>query len=241
MLFADDISLVIKDKYDNGVCHKLSVIIPNLSDWFSANNLLLNVEKTQTLKFGLGSRSQKGLPNCVMEKLEELSLSSTEHIKFLGIWIDTKLTWAAHIKEIAKKLSSATYAIKKIKELGGVHAARDTYFAYFHSIMTYGIIFWGISADAKRIYILQKRALRYILGLKQRDSCRNKFKEIGIMTAVGEFMYQNIMYARENIECMTLHEDVHNYNTRHKKKYCYSSNQAVEDSKKLSDHICKII
>lgn len=145
-----------------------------------------------------------------------MSLSCATHIKFLGIWIDRKLTWAPHINELSKKLSSATYAIKKIKELGGKAAARDTYFAYFHSLMTYGVIFWGMAADAGRIFILQKRAVRYILGLKCRDSCRGKFKELNIMTMVCEFIYQNILYVRQNLDNMTFNKDIHNFNTRHK-------------------------
>jgi hypothetical protein len=35
--------------------------------------------------------------------------------------------------------------------------------------MRYGIVFWGNSPDAKRIFLLQKRAVRVMIGLKQRD------------------------------------------------------------------------
>lgn len=216
ILFADDTSLVVKDKTNDGISAKFNKVVPDLMKWFSANNLVLNIDKTYAMQFSLGSRSKKELPDCVQDTFEELSLSCTDHIKFLGVWIDTKLTWAVHITNIAKKLSSATYAIKKIKELGGMQAARDTYFAYFHSIMTYGIIFWGVAADASRVFILQKRAVRYILGLKPTHSCREKFKELNIMTMVGEFIYQNIVYVRENLGSMILKKDVHRFNTRHK-------------------------
>ncbi len=37
-----------------------------------------------------------------------------------------------------------------------------TYFSYFHSIMTYGIIFWGNSTDSNEIFKLQKKLLELL-------------------------------------------------------------------------------
>jgi hypothetical protein len=33
--------------------------------------------------------------------------------------------------------------------------------------MKYGIIFWGNSPDAKKIFLLQKRFVRIMMGMKQ--------------------------------------------------------------------------
>jgi hypothetical protein len=38
--------------------------------------------------------------------------------------------------------------------------------------MKYGIIFCGSSPDAKKIFLLQKRIVRIMMGIKQRDTCR---------------------------------------------------------------------
>lgn len=87
---------------------------------------------------------------------------------------------------------------------------------YFHSVMTYGILFWGIAADSNRVFILQKRAVRYILGIRQRESCKNRFKDLSILTMTGKFIYQNLIYVRENLNVMTTVRETHSYNTRHK-------------------------
>jgi hypothetical protein len=39
---------------------------------------------------------------------------------------------------------------------------KSIYFAYFHSIMKYEIIFWGNSPNNKMIFTLQKRNIRII-------------------------------------------------------------------------------
>jgi hypothetical protein len=43
---------------------------------------------------------------------------------------------------------------------------KSIYFAYFHSKMKYGIIFWGNSSDSKKVFTLQKKIVRIILGIK---------------------------------------------------------------------------
>lgn len=230
-LFADDTSLIIKNKNSKVISSKLKESILGIKEWFSVNNMLLNVDKTNVIEFALGSRSDKITPECIQEVFNDFNISLSNNVKFLGVRLDTKLTWATHIDEVAKKLCSATYAIKKIKELGGEKAARDVYFAYFHSIMTYGILFWGTAADANRVFILQKRAVRYILGLKQMDSCRQRFKELSIMTMIGEFIFQNLMHVRENLGTIKTKTDLHNVNTRNKARLVVPMTRLAKVSK----------
>ncbi|GBP62705.1 Protein kinase C-like 3 [Eumeta japonica] len=86
---------------------------------------------------------------------------------FLGITLDNKLQWGPHISKLAKRLSSAAYAVKKMRNLSDVETARLVYFGCFHSLMSYGILLWGNAADIHRIFVLQKRA-RYTSGLGTR-------------------------------------------------------------------------
>ncbi|CAH2264709.1 jg2594 [Pararge aegeria aegeria] len=97
---------------------------------------------------------------------------------FLGVTLDCKLQWGAHIETLAGKLSSDAYAVRKIRQITDVEVARLVYFAYFHSAMSYGILLRGKAADIETIFILQKRTVRSIYKLKSRESLREKFKEI---------------------------------------------------------------
>ena len=132
----------------------------------------------------------------------------------MGVTFDDKLKWSDHISGLANQLSSAAFAVKKIVGLCGIGAARTVYFAYFHSLMTYGLLFWGTAADAGRIFILQKRAIRYLVGLKSRDTCREAFRDLEIMTMTSAYIYESILYARKNLGNTPLNSDKHDYNTR---------------------------
>jgi hypothetical protein len=46
---------------------------------------------------------------------------------------------------------------------------------YFHSIIRYGIIFWGNSSYAINVFYLQKRMIRTITGIGNRTSCKQSF------------------------------------------------------------------
>jgi hypothetical protein len=53
---------------------------------------------------------------------------------------------------------------------------RSIYFAYFHSIMKYGIIFWGNSINRRQIFTLQKKIIRIMASVKPRNLCSSLFK-----------------------------------------------------------------
>ena len=73
---------------------------------------------------------------------------------FLGITIDSKLQWGPHIDGLANRLSSAAFAVIKIRLLIEMETARLVYFSYFQSIMSYGILLWGNVAGIKSIFVL---------------------------------------------------------------------------------------
>lgn len=63
------------------------------------------------------------------------------------------------------------------------------YYANFHSILSYGIIFWGSSSFMNGIFVIQKRALRTMLHLGFRQSCRGFFRDNNILTTYGLYIY----------------------------------------------------
>ena len=84
--------------------------------------------------------------------------------------------------------------------------------------MSYGILLWGQAANINSIFVLQKRAIRSIYKLRGRDSLRELFKEIDILTVSSQYIFENIMYVRKNKTLFMKNSDIHNINTRNKNK-----------------------
>ena len=82
--------------------------------------------------------------------------------------------------------------------------------------MTYGIAFWGNSSDSKDIFILQKKAIRIITGVKPRESCKNLFRKLQILPMPCEYILSLLLLV---IKChqFKINSDIHSVNTRNKK------------------------
>ena len=214
VLFADDTSLLFKLRRQQLDTDDVNDALSKVVHWFNANNLLLNKDKTKCIKFT--TPNVRLVKTSVKMDSEELDLVDTT--VFLGITLDAKLQWGPHIHKLSKRLSSAAYAVMKIRNLTDVETARLVYFSYFHSIMSYGILLWGNAADIQTVFVLQKRAVRAIYNLSPRYSLRDKFKEINILTVPSQYIYENLLYAHKNINLFMKNSDVHSINTRNKNK-----------------------
>jgi hypothetical protein len=130
--------------------NKLYEVYWLLDDWFKNNLLSLNTGKTYCINFTANNKVERHIG-----KLGAL-IKSTNHIKFLGLTIECSLSWEIHIDEIIQKLSSACYMIRNIKPLMSLNTLRNIYHSYFHSVMTYGLIYWGNSSYAEKVFKMQK-------------------------------------------------------------------------------------
>ncbi|GBO99903.1 hypothetical protein EVAR_74276_1 [Eumeta japonica] len=122
--------------------------------------------KTKCIRFSLPNIRHRSRTILVRNK----ELEFVNATVFLGITLDNRLQWCPHISKLAKSLSSAAYAVKKIRNLADVETARSVYFGCFHSLMSFGILLWGNAADVHIIFVLEKRTWpRYHFPETQRD------------------------------------------------------------------------
>lgn len=214
ILFADDTSLIFKVDRKKTDYDDVNNAISHVMYWFNTNNLLLNRKKTKCVRFVLPSVKYAE----VKLNIDKENLDFVDSTLFLGITIDSKLHWGSHISYLANKLSSAAYAVKRVREITDIETARLVYFSYFHSVMSYGILLWGCASDIDVIFVLQKRVIRFIYNMRRTESLRTKFKEIGILTVSSQFILENILYVKKNINKFSKNLDIHSINIRNKNK-----------------------
>jgi hypothetical protein len=85
------------------------------------------------------------------------------------------------LKYMVPKLSGACYAVRSLYHISNINTLKSIYFAFFHSIIKYGIIFWGNSSNRKKIFTLQKKIIRIVVGAQPRTTCRSLFKKLEIL------------------------------------------------------------
>jgi hypothetical protein len=99
---------------------------------------------------------------------------STINTKFLGMKINKNLKWKNLIDQILPKLGAAC-CTGRLLHTRTHRCSEDGAIAYFHSIIKYGIIFWGNSTTLFRAFTSQKRIIRSMCGVAATSPCRNLF------------------------------------------------------------------
>lgn len=197
LFYADDTTLITKDKIYDNVQKSTSNGLMFLENWLILNKLSLNKGKTTTKVFNL-IQEQNDPP-----------------VKFLGITMDSNLSWKGHIQMLSGKLARLIYLFKKLRDVVSLDVLKTAYFGLFQSKLSYALLLWGAASDAKIIFKMQKKALRMMFYSRKMDSCKPLFKENRILTLPSLFIYANIMHIKNN-EKNVLRSDEHSYNLRSK-------------------------
>jgi hypothetical protein len=124
--------------------------------WFQLNLLSLNFEKTKFLQFLTKNSHEIN----IKVSYENNKIDNTHNIKFLGLLVDTALSWKNHIDQLVSKLNKSCYLIRSIKPFVSLEIIKMVYFSYVHSLLTYGMIFRGNSTHSKSILKIQKPVIR---------------------------------------------------------------------------------
>ena len=103
--------------------------------------------------------TQKKFEGDLKIKLCGIRLYPTESVKYLGVKIDTNLSWQYHVNDLPIKLNRA-----KMTKYVSPKILRSIYFAVFDSYLSYGCLAWTQNCSTiQRIVILQKRPLKLLI------------------------------------------------------------------------------
>ena len=115
-MYADGTNLTYADKNLNIIQSCLNEDLLNISKWVIANELTLNVTKTEFMLIGLRQKLNALTASPVLS-INGTSVKQVSTSKSLGVLIDANLTWGSHIEKLAKKIASGIAAIKRVRHL----------------------------------------------------------------------------------------------------------------------------
>jgi hypothetical protein len=127
--------------------------------------------------------------------------------------LDNMIFWKKHIEIIIGKLNKVCYIIRKSQQYLSIDALKMVYYAFFHSIVSYGLIFWGNTAHSMCIFKLQKRAVR-VIGAGNRDSCKEIFSSLKILPLPSQYIYSLVMFVVNNMDLLVINFDKYTTVTR---------------------------
>jgi len=131
--------------------------------------------------------------------------------------LNCNLTWKSHIDNLIKNLSSICFMLRKLLPIVNVKVLRVVYFAHFFSQISYGIFFWGSSSSMRNV-LNQKRAVRIMLRLGPRSSCREGLKKLDVRIFSSLYIYVLMLFTVKDLSIYPANASVHGMNTRQQNK-----------------------
>ena len=132
--FADDTNLLCLGNSINKLNKLVNADLKRLANWLNANKISLNVKKTEMVIF---KSKQKKFEGDLKIKLSGKRLYPTESVKYLGVKVDTNLSWQYHVNDLSFKLNRANALLFKMRKYISCKISRSIYFAIFDSYSSY--------------------------------------------------------------------------------------------------------
>ena len=152
-MFADDTTLLQSHQNLKYLKWSIEEDLKQMIDWFRANLLTINLDKTECLLF---HNSNCNSPLKLELELGDHIIKNTDQVKFLGLWIDRKLQWTMHTNTLLMKLKQNTNLLKIGNKFLNKLSKKLVYYAHIYSHITYGILIWGNMKDSVTKKRIQK-------------------------------------------------------------------------------------
>ena len=178
-LFADDANLNKSHSSIQTLQLLVNQEINKVDEWLKNNKLTLNYKKSNCMIIG----SNHSKTNKFKLKSNHNTISQTNHVKYLGVFLDNQLSWQPHIDQTIKKLSHACGMIFKLRYYVSISTLKLIYHSMFHSVIQYSLLNWGRASKSQlhNIKILQNRFLRASLFHDSRTSINVLYNEFRVL------------------------------------------------------------
>ena len=143
IIFADHTNLFYIHKNIHCLFSDVNKELININEWFVANKLSLNVEKTKYSFFHKPSKKDNiplQLPNLTINNCK---IKREESIKFLGVLLDENVTWKEHLKYIENKCAKNIVSLHKAKHHLNKKCLLALYYSHVYTYINYASIALG--------------------------------------------------------------------------------------------------
>ena len=169
-------------------CDNFDSSLNKVDRWFKTNVLCVNPGKIQIKKFSSNfSKDYFAFGSKVQ---------ITNVCKYLGIFVDMKLTFKFHVEHVCKKLTKFCGIVWKARYVFSKQQMLRFYKAYVNPTITYRILIYGNTSQSHltEIMKLQKRILRAIFSKGRYESIKEIMDENKLLTVFDLYFFEMFKY-----------------------------------------------
>jgi hypothetical protein len=222
-LFADDTCVFIHDTNFDYMISQAKQALQSLVLWCKYNKLTISSEKTCFMIFHTKNKDKH--PEVTDIEVNGLKISRVQHVKYLGVVIDDKLCWDNHINSVCKNLLRYFGIFNHIKTTTTQGTARQIYFAFIYSRISYGIEVTGSCSNRllSKLQVIQNKLLKLLLRLDRMTATNHMHSKLHLLKVEDIFKMKTLLFVNK---CLTgncpphfaqyFSWREHNYNIRNK-------------------------
>lgn len=169
--YADDVAILNFGPHLPTTFDRMQDALLLVENWCNEHGLSVNPNKTEMILFTRKLKVE--LPE-ILPKLYGTELKLTRQVKYLGVILDSKLLYAAHVEEQCKKAIRIMWALKGAVGKKWGLAPKQTlwlYTAIVRPIITYASVIWWertfVNDCKKKLVSVQRLALMMVSGAMQ--------------------------------------------------------------------------
>ena len=186
--FVDDTHILTYGGSTERNCRVLERIHRECEEWSRTHGAKFAPKKYELIHF---AKRPKDFNMQATIRIGDTEKVATDHVRVLGVQIDSRLKWGPHIARIEKKFATQSLAINRISTStwgASFKMARLVYSSVVRPAITFGASVWytpqGIETARKtidkKLEILQNKSLRTVLGAYRAVNTRILEKEAAI-------------------------------------------------------------
>ena len=140
-LFADDTCIFHSNKNYRKLEDEINTSLDNITNWLKANKLMINVKKSNLIVFKVGNSQSAG--ETIIIYIENQILGPKDTAKYLGVYIDNRLSWDRHTEHINNKLNRDISILRKLRSYLQQDSLRNIYNSFLKLYIEYACVGWS--------------------------------------------------------------------------------------------------
>lgn len=192
--YADDVAVVIVESNPSLAQLRLNQVMRRVERWMSEHGLRLATSKTELMFM-----TRKRIPTIMPMTVGTNLIESKNEVKYLGVTLDTKLTFWPHIRRAAEKAAERVTSLSRLmaNTRGPRPGKRRLLMTTAHSILLYGAEIWAGALKVKKYAKIMTNVQRQ--GALRIASAYRTVSEGAVLVVAGVIPIDLLAFERSRI------------------------------------------
>ena len=169
--YADDAAICCSSATLRELQDQININLNHLTEWFDANLISLNLQKTEYLTFNKDEASTTHISSYLDGRKQFWKIdASNDPNRYLGFWIDNKLNVKTFFDKVIQKMQFGVFILSRIRNFYPEKIKIQIFNCFVQSHLEFCAVFYHLGSLKIRhkLFSVQKRGLKLVKSTKEK-------------------------------------------------------------------------